>query len=171
MNVNKIMFAGRITRDPALKYLPSNTAVVEFGMVSNRKFRTQSGEDKEEATFIDVAAFGKTGEAINQYCRKGSTLFIDGRLKFDTWEDKQGGGKRSKLTVVVDTFQFVGGRDAGSGTDSSAPPQRPVSNSPMPRERIQNKPAPEDPFTDEKQFTDDDIPFAPARRSGAAAGR
>src|ERR1700691_5835836 len=112
---NKVMLMGNLTRDPQLKYLPSQTAVAEFGIACNRKFRTATGEDREEVMFVDVAAFGKTGEIINQYFTKGKPIFIEGRLKLDQWEDKQGGGKRSKLTVVAENFQFIGGRDGGGG--------------------------------------------------------
>src|ERR1700729_1931486 len=118
---NKVMLMGNLTRDPQLKYLPSQTAVAEFGIACNRKFRTAQGEDREEVTFVDVSAFGKTGELINQYFTKGKPIFIEGRLKYDQWEDKQGGGKRSKLTVVVENFQFIGGRDGGGG-GGGAPP-------------------------------------------------
>src|SRR4051794_22901183 len=112
---NKVILMGNLTRDPQMKYLPSQTAVVEFGLACNRKYKTQSGEQKEEVTFVDCTAFGRTGEVINQYFTKGKPIFIEGRLKYDQWEDKQGGGKRHKLTVVVDNFQFVGGRDGGGG--------------------------------------------------------
>src|SRR5215213_1059550 len=113
---NKVLLMGNLTRDPQLKYLPSsNTAVAEFGLACNRKFRTAQGEDREEVTFVDVTAFGKQAEVLNQYMTKGKPIFIEGRLKYDTWEDKQGGGKRSKLTVVVENFQFVGGRDDAGG--------------------------------------------------------
>src|SRR3954462_6859432 len=108
---NKVILMGNLTRDPQMKYLPSQTAVVEFGLACNRKYKTQSGEDKEEVTFVDCTAFGKTGEVINQYFQKGKPIFIEGRLKYDSWEDKQGGGKRSKLVVIVENFQFIGGRD------------------------------------------------------------
>src|SRR5829696_6565374 len=113
---NKVLLMGNLTRDPQLKYLPSQTAVAEFGLACNRKFRTANGEDREEVTFVDITAFGKQAEVINQYMTKGKPIFIEGRLKLDQWEDKNGGGKRSKLTVVVDNFQFIGapgGRDGG----------------------------------------------------------
>src|SRR3954454_15036709 len=112
---NKVLLMGNLTRDPQLKYLPSQTAVAEFGVATNRKFRTAQGEDREEVTFVDITAFGKQAEVINQYMTKGKPIFIEGRLKYDQWEDKQGGGKRSKITVVVENFQFVGGRDGGGG--------------------------------------------------------
>jgi single-strand DNA-binding protein len=114
---NKVLLMGNLTRDPQLKYLPSQTAVVEFGVACNRKFRTANGEDKEEVTFVDCTSFGKQAEVINQYFQKGKPIFIEGRLKFDSWEDKNGGGKRSKLTVVIENFQFVGGRDGNDNRD------------------------------------------------------
>src|SRR3982751_7089247 len=112
---NKVILMGNLTRDPQMKYLPSQTAVVEFGLACNRKYKTQSGEQKEEVTFLDCTAFGRTGEVINQYFTKGKPIFIEGRLKYDSWDDKQGGGKRSKITVVIESFEFVGGRDGGGG--------------------------------------------------------
>lgn len=118
---NKVILLGNLTRDPQMKYLPSQTAVAEFGIATNRRFKTQGGEDKEEVTYVDCAAFGKQAETINQYCKKGKQLLIEGRLKFDSWEDKQGGGKRSKLSVIVDSFQFIGAREAaGVAADGSS---------------------------------------------------
>src|SRR5438045_9343157 len=110
---NQVILMGNLTRDPQMKYLPSQTAVVEFGLACNRKYKTQSGEQKEEVTFVNCTAFGRTGEVINQYFTKGKPIFIEGRLKYDQGEDKQGGGKRQKLTVVIENFQFIGGRDGG----------------------------------------------------------
>src|SRR5215210_3459607 len=112
---NQVILMGNLTRDPQLKFLPSQTPVAEFGVACNRKFTTAQGEQREEVTFVDCTAFGKTAENINKYFTKGKPIFIDGRLKYDQWEDKQGGGKRSKLTVVVNNFQFIGGRDGGGG--------------------------------------------------------
>lgn len=176
---NKVILLGNLTRDPQMKYLPSQTPVTEFGLAVNRKFRTQSGEDREEVTFVDCTAFAKQAELIQQYFNKGKPIFIEGRLKYDTWEDKQGGGKRSKLTVVVENFQFIGGKNdapgGGGGTSydggadhdmdaapASRPPMRQNMNRPAPA-RPAARPAPpqaaEPPFSDEQQFKDDDIPF------------
>ena len=95
---NRVLLMGNLTRDPQLKYIPgSNTAVAEFGVATNRKFRTANGDDREEVTFVDITAFGKQAEVINQYMTKGKPIFIEGRLKLDQWEDKNGGGKRSKI--------------------------------------------------------------------------
>lgn len=165
---NKVILMGNLTRDPALKYLPSQTAVAEFGLAMNRKWRTPQGEEREEVCFVECAAFGKQAEVINQYCTKGKQLFVEGRLKFDSWEDKQGGGKRSKLSVVIENFQFLGGPGDGGnrgGTggpsyddvDTGAggpPPPRPMNRGPAPQ-----KPAPQQPFGEEQQFKEDDIPF------------
>jgi single-strand DNA-binding protein len=127
---NKIMLMGNLTRDPELKYLPSNTPVCEFGLACNRKFRRADGEAGEEVLFVDCAAFARTAEVINQYLRKGRPIFIEGRLKLDRWQDKDG-NNRSKHTVVIENFQFVdsreseggagGGGGGGYGSRSSAP--------------------------------------------------
>jgi single-strand DNA-binding protein len=176
---NKVILMGNLTRDPQLKYLPSQMAVAEFGLAMNRKFRTQSGEDREEVTFIDCSAFGKTGELINQYFTKGKPIFVEGRIKYDSWEDKQGGGKRSKITVVVENFQFIGGRDGGGGggaggqgydeadSGGGAPqqqqrrpmPNRPPQAGPPPQQRPPQQQQPEPPFSENQEFKDDDIPF------------
>src|SRR3954463_14253784 len=151
-NYNKIILVGNLTRDPQLKYLPSQMAICEFGMAVNHKFKTKTGEDREEVLFIDCSCFGKGGEIINQYCQKGKQILVEGRLKYDTWDDKNGGGKRSKHSVVVDNFQFLGGpREGGGGgqqggydqsqgggdESSQRPPQRGPARPP------QNRPAPQ----------------------------
>jgi single-strand DNA-binding protein len=116
---NQVLLMGNVTRDPQLKALPNGSQVADFGLAVNRKYRTAGGEDKEETCFVDCAAFGKQAEVIAQYCDKGKPLFVQGRLKYDTWDDKQG-GKRSKLSVVVENFQFVGGRDGGGSFQGAA---------------------------------------------------
>jgi single-strand DNA-binding protein len=170
-NYNKIILVGNLTRDPQLRYLPSQMAVVDIGLAVNHKFKTKTGEDREEVLFIDCSAFGKQAEVINQYCQKGKQLLVEGRLKYDTWEDKQGGGKRSKHSVVIDNFQFLGGREGGGGApqggydqggedSQSRPPQRsPQRPAPSRPASAPQQPAPEQPFSEEQQFKDDDIPF------------
>ena len=116
-NFNQVILAGRLTRDPQLSTLPSNTSVCEFGMAINRKWRSQSGEMREEVCFVEIRAYGRQAETLNQYMQKGRPLLVEGRLKYDQWEGKDG-GKRSKLYVVVDTFQFLGDGGGGGGRDS-----------------------------------------------------
>ena len=99
---NKVFLMGNLTRDPQVKHLPSQMVVVEFGLAVNRKYKTADGADKEEVAFVDCTAFGRQAETISQYCTKGKPIFVEGRLKYDQWDDKQGGGKRSTLTVTVD---------------------------------------------------------------------
>ena len=113
---NKVIVMGNLTRDPQLRYLPSNTAVCEFGLAVNHRWRDREGNQREEVCFVDLAAFGRQGEVINQYMAKGKPILVEGRLKFDSWTG-QDGQKRSKHSVVVDNFQFVGARD-GSGSGS-----------------------------------------------------
>ncbi len=106
-NFNKILLMGNLTRDPQLSYLPSQTAVVEFGLAVNRRWKSKEGEDKEETCFVDCRMFGRRAEVINKYCKKGNPLFIEGRLTFDTWQ-AQDGTKRSKHRVTVENFEFLG---------------------------------------------------------------
>lgn len=113
-NLNKVFLIGNLTRDPELRSTQSGTNVCKFGLAVNRKYNTQSGS-KEETTFVDITAFGRQAEVINQYCTKGKPLFVEGRLQFSTWETKEG-QKRSKLDVIVENFQFLGqGSSAGGG--------------------------------------------------------
>jgi single-strand DNA-binding protein len=149
---NKVILLGNLTRDPSLKFLPSQMAVAEFGIACNRKYK-----DKEEVAFIDATAFGKTAEIINEHFHKGKSILLEGRLKYDSWEDKQGGGKRSKLTVVVESFQFVGGKaEADDMADNE--PQRQASRPSM-RDEIKSRrqPITEPPYSDEPP--PDDCPF------------
>jgi single-strand DNA-binding protein len=123
---NRVTLMGNLTRDPEVRDLPSGTTLCEFGLACNRHFKTANGEDREEVTFIDCTAFGKQAEVIGQYVQKGRPLFVEGRLKYDQWDDKNGGGKRSKLSVVVDNFQFLGdgkgaAKPVGAGVGNDDP--------------------------------------------------
>lgn len=127
-NYNKVILLGNLTRDPQLRYLPNNTAVCEFGLAVNRRWRDREGNQKEEVCFVDVSAFGRQAETINQYMSKGRSLLVEGHLRLDTWTG-QDGQKRSKLSVVAESFQFVGGRGdqpdvGGSPQDRSVPSER-----------------------------------------------
>ncbi len=111
-NYNRVILMGNMTRDPQLKYLPNNTAVCEFGLAVNRNWRDREGNQREEVCFVDLAAFGRQGEVINQYMSKGRPILVEGRLKYDTWTG-QDGQKRSKHSIVVDNVRFVGPREGG----------------------------------------------------------
>ena len=121
-SLNKIMLIGNLTRDPQLSYLPSQTAVVEFGLAVNRRWTGKDGEKREETCFVDCRAFGRQAENINKYLSKGRALFVEGRLTFDSWT-AQDGSKRSRHRVTVENFQFLGGgqREGVSGNASAEP--------------------------------------------------
>jgi single-strand DNA-binding protein len=110
LNYNKVTLAGNLTRDPEVKFLAGDRAVASFGLAINRKFKGNDGELKEEVTFVDCEAWGRTAELVGQYLNKGSPCFIEGRLKLDTWDDKKTGEKRSKLMIVAESVQFLGGK-------------------------------------------------------------
>lgn len=101
---------GNLTRDPEVRYTPKGTVVASVGLAVNRIWRNDAGEKQEETTFVDVTVFGRTGEIVRDYCKKGRPLYVEGRLKQETWTDKQTGGNRSKLVVIADTVQLLGGK-------------------------------------------------------------
>jgi len=115
-NFNKVLLMGNLTRDPQLSYTPNQTAVVDFGLAVNRRWKGQDGEKKEETCFVDCRAFGRTAENINKYLTKGRPLFVEGRLTFNSWT-AQDGTKRSKHRVTVENFQFLGGPAGAGGTE------------------------------------------------------
>jgi len=143
-SLNKVFLAGNLTRDPELRYTPGGTAVAQFGMAVNRKFKNREGKMQEEATFVDIEVWGRQAETSSEYLSKGSPALIEGRLKLDTWESKQTGEKRSKLRVVGERVQFLGGRgskgqNAGAGRQSrggerGAPQPRQAENTGGPGE-------------------------------------
>src|SRR5262245_25469975 len=124
-NYNKVLLMGNLTRDVELKYTPGNQAVANIGIAVNRRYRGKDNEMKEEVTFVDCEACGNTAENISKFFSKGRPIFLEGRLKLDQWQDKDG-GNRSKLKVVVDAFDFVDSKPQSGGGDhgASAPPAR-----------------------------------------------
>jgi single-strand DNA-binding protein len=104
---NKVILIGNLTRDPELRATPKGTAVCQLGLAVNSTFRDKDGNDREEVTFVDVDAFGRQAETLAKYLTKGRPVLVEGRLKLDTWETKEG-DKRSKLKVILDAFQFIG---------------------------------------------------------------
>ena len=151
---NKVILAGNLTRDPELRYTPSGKAIAKFGLAVNRNWTTETGEKKEEVTFVDIDSFGRQAEVISQYLKKGRPILIEGRLRLDQWDDKQTGQKRSRLGVVLESFSFLdsGGRGEASGP---APAASAASAAAAPRPR----PAAEAPSDDGGPPADDDVPF------------
>lgn len=111
---NRVILVGNLTRDPELRYIPSGTAVTEVGLAINNRRKGANGEWIEETTFVDVTLWGRTAEVATEYLSKGSSVLIEGRLKLDTWQDKEG-QKKSKLKVVGETLQMLGAKGQGGG--------------------------------------------------------
>jgi single-strand DNA-binding protein len=151
---NKVILMGNLTRDPELRYTPKGMAVAKVGLAVNRTWRSESGEQKEEVTFVDVDIWGRTAENVGQYMRKGSPILIEGRLKLDQWDDKQTGQKRSRLGVTAETVQFLSsGNRAGAEGGAPAPAPaaaRPRPATPPPAGADADSPPPPE---------DDDVPF------------
>lgn len=156
---NKVILAGNLTRDPELRFTPKGTAIAKIGLAINRVWKTDTGESKEEVTFVDVDIFGRTAENVSNYLRKGSPVLIEGRLRLDSWEDKQTNQKRSRLTVVAETVQFLSSprsSESGGGYSGGEQPQRasrPAASSPAPSQS-----APPAEGQDDGP-SDDDVPF------------
>jgi single-strand DNA-binding protein len=138
---NKVILLGNLTRDPEVRYTPKGTAVTELGMAVNRVYTAENGEKREDTTFVDVTLWGRTAEIAGEYLKKGRPVFIEGRLQLDTWDDKQSGQKRSKLKVVGEGLQLLGGRpggggggggdeDGGSRSSRPAPPPKAAASEP-----------------------------------------
>jgi len=155
-NLNKVMIIGNVTRDPEIKYTPKGSAVTDLGIAVNRVYTPEGGEKREETTFVDVTLWGRQAEIAGEYCKKGRSIYIEGRLQLDSWEDKATGQKRSKLRVVGENFQLLGPRPGGGGGGggeeySERPPRRePSSGGGFSSGRSQ---APQPPIEE------DDIPF------------
>jgi len=154
-NLNKVMLIGNLTRDPELRVTPKGTAICQFSLAVNRKFRDEAGADREEVTYVDIEAWGKSGENIAKYCTKGRPLFVEGRLRLDQWEDKNTKEKRSRMKVVLENFQFLGGGrgeggpGGGEGGGEAFAPRASSGGSAAPR---QSTPAPQENL-------DEDVPF------------
>lgn len=167
-NLNKVMLMGNLTRDPEIKYTPKGTAIAQIGLAVNRVFTLpESGEKREEVTFIDVEAYGKQAETIGEYCKKGRPLYVEGRLRLDTWDDKASGQKRSKLKVVLESFQFLGSREGGpgggpggggGGASEYADSHAAAPSAPPPARRSPTQ-APRPPVDPDLDVPPDDIPF------------
>jgi single-strand DNA-binding protein len=151
-SLNKVFLMGNLTRDPELRYTPSGTPVCEFGVAVNRQYTTREGEQRDETCFVDVTMWGKRGVVISEYFTKGRPIFIEGRLKYDSWESAD--GRRSKLTVTAENFEFIGGRGGGEGGGQGGGRSRGSQE-----RRGGGRPEPEDVPDEGFDVADDEIPF------------
>ena len=148
---NKVILLGNLTRDPEVRYTPKGSAVCDLGIAVNRQYTLDSGEKREEVTFVDVVLWSRLAEIAGEYLKKGRPIFIEGRLQLDTWDDKQSGQKRSKLRVIGETMQLLGGRPpaAGGATEGGEGS----------KEARSSKPAPPPKAGAAAEPDDDEIPF------------
>ena len=155
-SVNKVILIGNITRDPELRYTPKGQPVVDLGLAMNRKYALESGEKREEVTFVDVTFWGKQAEALGHYMKKGRQIYVEGRLQLDTWDDKESGQKRSKLKISGESFTFLSDGKGKSGEEdaSAQGPREGFGHYQTPPAR-QPRPAAAPPAPEEE----DDIPF------------
>ena len=132
-DLNHVFLAGRLTRDPELRYTPSNVALCKMGLAVSRMFKTKDGERREETLFINVTAWRGTAEYIGENLRKGQPVLVEGRLKSDEWEDKNTGQKRTSIEVQADRVQQISWEDRDS--KSKPPEPRPIEE-PVPEDDI-----------------------------------
>ena len=145
---NKVILLGNLTRDPEVRYTPKGSAVCDLGVAINRSYTLDSGEKREEVTFVDVVLWARLAEIAGEYLKKGRPIFIEGRLQLDTWDDKQSGQKRSKLRVIGETMQLLGGRPPGAGGgEGGERDSRPSKTTPPPK------------VGEQAEADDDEIPF------------
>ncbi len=169
-NLNKVMLMGNLTRDIEMKYTPSGMAVANMGLAINRKFRdSKTNELREEVTFVDIELWGKTAETAHQYLAKGRPVYVEGRLKLDSWDDKTTGKKVYKMRVVGERFEFLGGNPGATGqapvqrTAAKPLPQRPAPSMPnmasMPPSPDYGSEMDQGPPPDDLGIAEENVPF------------
>ena len=158
-NFNRVILMGNLTRDPQLRYTPSQMAVCDIGIAVNRRWTSQDGQKREEVTFVNCTAWGRQAETIQKYLAKGQPIFIEGRLTFSQWDGKDG-QKRSKLEVTIERFQFVGAPRGGSAPSAPAAPAASAAPADTQRQQTSGQEPQNAPDYDFNQDVDDDtIPF------------
>jgi len=154
---NRVVLVGNLTRDPEVRYTPSQTAVTDLGLAVNRQwFDKATNSRKEDVSFIDVTLWGRQAEVAGEYLSKGRQVLIEGRLQMDTWEDKESGQKRSKLKVIGESMQMLGSR--GDGPSSGAAPRSSQSTQSQ-SAQSQSTPPPHESFYDTPAPSGDEVPF------------
>jgi single-strand DNA-binding protein len=162
-SLNKVLLIGNLTRDPDVRVMGNGRPVCNFGLALNRSYKDAEGNRKEEATFVDVECFGPRAEAVGRFFTKGRAIFVEGRLKLDQWESKEG-EKKSALRVVLDNFEFVDSRQepSGAGKPYESPKDSPaVETAPSPEPETPTSPEPETPPVSPASDPDleEDVPF------------
>lgn len=156
---NKVILLGNLTRDPEVRYTPKGSAVADLGIAVNRQYTLDNGEKREEVTFVDVTFWGRTAEIAGEYLKKGRPVFIEGRLQLDTWDDKQSGQKRSKLKVIGENMQLLGGRGAPGEGGGDEPMSSGGSSGGGQFSQRSNRSSTPPPRPGPSEPDDDEIPF------------
>lgn len=146
---NRVILMGNLTRDPEMRQTQNGTSICRFSIAVNRSFSANDGSQRDETCFVDIDSFGRTAENISKYFTKGKPILVEGRLRQDSWEDKQG-QKRTKLVVVLERFEFIGSARDSGGFDGDYAPS-PARQQRAPRQQAQQS-APQDDL-------EDDVPF------------
>jgi len=156
-NVNKVILIGNVTRDPEVKFTPKGSAVTDVGLAINRNYTLDNGEKREETTFVDVELWGRLAEIAGEYAKKGRPIYIEGRLRMDSWEDKTSGQKRSRMKVVGENLQLLGGRPGGTSSGGGGD----YEGGGHSEQRTSQRPSPARPSSPPPSSSepDDDIPF------------
>jgi single-strand DNA-binding protein len=157
MSMNLAIIGGNLSRNPELRYTPKGTAVVDIGIAVNRVWTGDDGEKREEVSFFDCTAFGKTAETIGQYFKKGGAIIVEGYLKQETWEDRQTNQKRSKVKVMVSRFHFCGRNEGKGGSDNGG--QEPARSSQRTMREQVHDAGREQSQGEYEAPLDDDVPF------------
>lgn len=155
---NKIIMVGNLTRDIELRYTEGGTAVASAAIATNRKFKNQNGEQKEEVCFTDITFFGRTAEIANQYLSRGKQILVEGHLKLDQWTD-QNGGKRSKHSITVESLQMLGGRDNDNNNSGQYNNQQNAPQQNAPQQRPSQQGTGQQPSFPEVDTSEEKIPF------------
>ncbi|MFN0204720.1 MAG: single-stranded DNA-binding protein [Planctomycetota bacterium] len=129
-SLNKVLLIGNLTRDPEVRQIPSGQSVCRLGLATNRRYKSQTGEMKEETTFVDVTVWGPRGENVARFFKKGEPIFIEGRLVLEEWTDKTSGQKRQRLSVTADDWQFVSGKGGGARASQGSQPSQSTEEQP-----------------------------------------
>lgn len=152
-DINSVVISGRFTRDPGMRYSPAGTAVCNIGMASGQQWKDKNtGEKKEDTTFVDITAFGAGAEFLGRYARKGARAIVKGKLKLDQWQDKNTGDRRSKLSITGDDVSLIDWPDDSSGGEQRHAQQNQHTQSSAPHIARTHAAGP-------ANVDDDDIPF------------
>jgi len=150
-SLNKVLLIGNLTRDPDVRMMSNGRPVCNFGLALNRSYKDGEGNRKEETTFVEVESFGPRAEAVGRFFTKGRSIFIEGRLKLDQWESKEG-EKRSALRVVLDSFEFVDSKQDGASS-------QPRTSESAPSPQTEDSKSSTSPIVNKDDALDDDVPF------------